>query len=779
MTTLFNYLNSLAILVIISIIFSIEVNATSIPQVWNVPTENRNFVGRENLLDSIEKFFKAGNSRIAVVSGYSGFGKSQLAKRYAYRNYPNYDVVWWFKGNQYLEPQFESFALALDSYLDLGVSDKIKTIGHSRLVSIVKDALRKKGVKCLIIFDDVQTFKKIEAYIPFSHEKNIHILITTKNDSLSDHPFRTQRFQRKESLEYVRRLLPNETGEELDRLANHFGDCPSSLALAIDYIANYPGMTIKNYLLKHSSETEFSPQYLAEASQRFGSTLDGYELDLFRAIKMNLTELQDSSQLAFSLVGFLSLLHHDAITTDDIQKWLNEQQSDKDALELLNMLNKSSLLDIANSSDGQGNLRMHELIQKIAGTLIPVDEKKKQIDIAINVLKEAFAGRTDQMAGKVIKNNSPLLHAMKISAEAYKISYHSPELTSFRTKVFDLLVGHVRDHEQSKILAEHLQSDLKIQRKLSKEDEIRYNGTMFLYNFVFSPDYKTAITYGKKALALIESEEGMFEEKVRLYANLLQHCSLAGELENSHTYIAKGNSCFSRSESSAYNALYVFAVCMFQNDCCEYDKTIELINANKLLLSKQDSYPSIRFFILNQLAEALAKKGSIDEGLKALEQAEKMGREYYPNEDNSFFGKWYVLKGMCQLSNKESYSLAHESLVKALKIYEKIYSGSYKHRNQGFAHFMLGKLHHLKHQYRQAKEHFLKGNQIYDKLLKNKKVEEVSELYKLLAILGVELKDEALTHTYLRKHLEIFGVDHHNSNEIMIYLDDKGLTLPF
>lgn len=765
--------------ILMIIIFSTEVNATSVPQVWNVPTENRNFVGRENLLDSIEKFFKSGNSKIAVVSGYSGFGKTQIAKRYAYRNYSNYDVVWWFKGNQYLEPQFENFALALDLYLGLGVSDKIKTIGHSRLISIVKDALRKKDVKCLIIFDDVQTFKKIEAYIPFSHEKNIHILITTKNESLSDHPFRTQNFQRTESLEYIQRLLPNETEEECRRLANHFSDCPSSLALSIDYISNFPGMTIKNYLLKHASEAEFSPQYLAEASQRFGSTLDGYELDLFRAVKMNLTELQNSSKLAFSLIGFLSLLHHDAITTGDIQKWLNEQQSDKDALELLNMLNKSSLLDIANSSDGQGNLRMHELIQKISSTLIPVDEKKKQIEIAINVLEEAFAGRTDEMAERVIKCNSPLLHAIKISTEAYKISYHSPKLTSFRTKIFDLLVGHVRDYEQSKMLAEHLNSDLQNKEKLSKVDEFRYNGTMFLYNFVFSPDYKTAIIYGKKALELIESEEGMFEEKVRLYANLLQYCSLAGELENSHMYIEKGNSCLPRSESSAYNALYIFAVSMFHNDCCEYDKTIELIKANKPLLSKQDSYPSIRFFVLNQFAEALAKKGDVAKSLEALAQAEKLGREYYPNEDNSFFGKWYALKAACQISNKETYSLAQKSLTKSLKIYEKVYSGTDKHRNQAFAHFMMGKLHYLKRQYVQSKEHFLQSDQIYDRLLKHKKIEEISQLYKFLAVLGVDLKDETLTHIYLRKHVDIFGVDHHNSNEIMIYLDSKGLVLPF
>lgn len=729
------------------------------------------------MLESISAFLKTEKVKIAVISGPSGFGKTQIAKQFAYKNYSNYDVVWWFKGNQYLEPQFENFTLSLGPFLKLKISENPKRISHGRLVDMVKDALRKQGVKCLIVFDDVKTFKTIEAYIPFSHENNIHILITTKNDNFSGKPLRTKPFNRQESIDYIQHFLPREIHEAKNALAEYFNDSPSSLAQSIDYIKKYPGMTIHKYLERHDLEDDRSSHYLTEASQKFGSALDFYELGLYRAIELNILDLKKESRPAFSLLAFLSLLHHSAITTDDIQKWLDENKINKDPWEFINMVNQNSILDTENASQERGNITMHELIQKIIGSLIPMEEKKQQIEIALKILTPSFLGRTDQVCEKVIRDNSPLLHAIKISVEADKIDHHSPELLSLRTKVFDILVGHVRDYKQSKLLADHIESDLRNGMPLSKEDELQYNSTLFLYHFVFSPDYEAGIKYGEKAVELVEKEQGMFEEKVRLYANLLQHCCLSGHMEDSHKYIARGNSCFPHSKSSAYNALYIFAVAMFYNDSCEYEKTIDLIQENKSLLSQQGAYPSIRFFILNQLGEALARKGETAEALKALAQAEKLGRDYYSNEDNSFFGRWYVIKAICQLSTLQTCEQAKTSLTKALQIFEKIYSGSDNHRNQGITYLLLGRLYYLQAQYSQAKDCFIKSEHVFEKILKDKKVDDVSALYKSLAILGADSKDELLLNTYVKKHIRMFGYNHSRTKEIMLYLDKKGITV--
>lgn len=54
----------------------------------------------------------------------------------------------------------------------------------------------------------------------------------------------------------------------------------------------------------------------------------------------------------------------------------------------------------------------------------------------------------------------------------------------------------------------------------------------------------------------------------------------------------------------------------------------------------------------------------------------------------------------------------------------------------------------------------------------------MSDLYKQLSILGVDTKDEALAHTYLKKQEDIFGLDHVRTKEIALYFDEKGAVVP-
>jgi len=65
---------------------------------------------------------------------------------------------------------------------------------------MVKEALRKKNLKCLIIFDDIQVYKDIEPYIPFTHENNVHTFATTKNGKSSTEGIKVPAFSTEDSL---------------------------------------------------------------------------------------------------------------------------------------------------------------------------------------------------------------------------------------------------------------------------------------------------------------------------------------------------------------------------------------------------------------------------------------------------------------------------------------------------------------------------------------------------------------------------------------------------
>lgn len=436
---------------------------------------------------------------------------------------------------------------------------------------------------------------------------------------------------------------------------------------------------------------------------------------------MKQEKVNRNSRSIFHLLGAYVLLQSTAFTVLNTNLW-----------ESMGMINQSFATEVENHHGEHPKIDINTLVQELDGSLLPIDEKSKKIEIAVEGLKGFFSDRTDEIVERMIKDNTPLLQVMQLSDVADKINYHSPSLTSLRIKAFDVLVGHVRDHDQSKTMLGHLKGDMAHNPQLSKEDEIIYNTTQFLYSLVFSPDYENGIVFGKRTLELIEAEVEMYEEKIRLYANLLQYCCLTGQLEEGREYVTKGELCFPKSQSRAYNALYIFAVSLYHNDCGNYDKSMELISSNQSLFEIQDSYPSIRFFVLLQLAEAFGKKGEVEEGLKTLLQAEKLGRDYYANEDNSFFGKLYLLKALCLISDPEQFANAQESLDKALPIFEKIYLGSDKHRNQAFTHLLMGKLHYLLKQEHQAKHHFAISEEIYNKLFKNKNTEDVKELHRWL-----------------------------------------------
>jgi len=335
-----------------------------------------------------------------------------------------------------------------------------------------------------------------------------------------------------------------------------------------------------------------------------------------------------------------------------------------------------SLVDSAFSPDQEKvTLRMHELIQKIINVLIPIEEKKQRIEETIQILKPTFDDRTDKVVEKILKDNTPFLHALKISEEADKIDYHTPTLSSLRVRVLDVLVGIIRDFNKAKMINAYLQADFDKGVKLSKIDEILYNTNLFLFSFIYAPDFDKAITFGEKALSLIEPEEQLVEEKLRLFSNLIQYYSLAGLLDKAQKFVEKGKQYFPASQSNAYNALYVLAVATYHNERGEFEEVISLVESHSSLLEKQNAYPSMYSFTLNQLCEALVKKGKVSEAENMLNFTEKVGREFYSAEDNNFFAKLFANHAINKFSKKEQLTISKERLEKALHIYRKIYCG--------------------------------------------------------------------------------------------------------
>ncbi|MDV5145377.1 FxSxx-COOH system tetratricopeptide repeat protein [Streptomyces sp. SBC-4] len=218
----------------------------SVPAVWgNVPPNNPNFVGREDLLAQVREQLLTGDTSAVLphtLHGMGGVGKSQIAIEYVYRYASDYDVVWWIPSEQ---PTMILTALTeLAQRMGLNAGSEA-----NRAVPAVREALRRGDPysRWLLVFDNAENVEAVRPYFPTGGTGKI--LITSRNQEW-DRVARTLSvdvFSREESKSLLRRRARDLTDEDADKLAEALGDLPLAIEQAAAWQA-VTGMAVPEYL---------------------------------------------------------------------------------------------------------------------------------------------------------------------------------------------------------------------------------------------------------------------------------------------------------------------------------------------------------------------------------------------------------------------------------------------------------------------------------------------------------------------------------------------------
>ncbi|MFJ9811377.1 FxSxx-COOH system tetratricopeptide repeat protein [Streptomyces sp. NPDC101158] len=219
---------------------------SAVPVVWgNVPPNNPNFVGREDLLAQVREQLLTGDTSAVLphaLHGMGGVGKSQIAIEYVYRYASDYDVVWWIPSEQ---PTMILTALTeLSQRMGLNVSSEA-----NRAVPAVREALRRGEPygRWLLVFDNAENVEAVRPYFPTGGTGKI--LITSRNQEW-DRVARTLSvdvFTREESKSLLRRRARDLSDEDADKLAEALGDLPLAIEQAAAWQA-VTGMAVPDYL---------------------------------------------------------------------------------------------------------------------------------------------------------------------------------------------------------------------------------------------------------------------------------------------------------------------------------------------------------------------------------------------------------------------------------------------------------------------------------------------------------------------------------------------------
>ena len=209
-------------------------------RVWTIPARVRGFTGRDGLLAELEAALRSGGPAVVqAVAGMGGIGKTTTAIEYAHRHRAEFDIAWWVPAeNPALLPQrLAELALALD----LTTATDPAGVGVARLLG----ELARRD-RWLLVFDNAEDPRALSRWLP---EGPGQVLMTSRNPAWRGiaATVGVREFTRHESITLLRRLAPDLTDTEADRVAEAVGDLPLAVEQAGSLLAD-TGLTVDKYL---------------------------------------------------------------------------------------------------------------------------------------------------------------------------------------------------------------------------------------------------------------------------------------------------------------------------------------------------------------------------------------------------------------------------------------------------------------------------------------------------------------------------------------------------
>jgi hypothetical protein len=270
-----------------------------LPQVWNVPSRNAGFTGRDALLVAVRERLQADERAVVqALQGMGGVGKTQLATEYAHRFAGTYDLVWWISSEQagLIGDQFAALAA------ELGCAEPGASTEVAR-VAVLKE-LRKQG-RWLLVFDNAENPDDINRWLPGGTG---HVLITSRERRWAETaaPVEVDVLARAESVAILQDRVTGLDTAAADRLAAGLRDLPLAIAQAAGFIAD-TGMPAAKYLELLDTR---AGQLLDQAKPR------SYPHSLAAATRLIADRLADQDPAAAELASLCAFLAPEPIPQD-------------------------------------------------------------------------------------------------------------------------------------------------------------------------------------------------------------------------------------------------------------------------------------------------------------------------------------------------------------------------------------------------------------------------------------------------------------------------------
>ncbi|MFN5515646.1 MAG: tetratricopeptide repeat protein [Cyanobacteriota bacterium] len=209
------------------------------------------FVGRDEVLTGLAtQLRETDRVAIAALTGMGGLGKSELALRYAWREWENKTYL---GGVVWLTVAESDPGLSLLTFAQVHLGLRLLTEGElaERVRFCWQNWFRNEQDQALIIFDDVRKVEQIRDFLP-PPDRRFKVIITTRNEQIARNfnPINLEVLSSDAAVELLAVFLPDAVAshpEKAQELANCLGYLPLGIELAGRY-GQYMGLGLGELL---------------------------------------------------------------------------------------------------------------------------------------------------------------------------------------------------------------------------------------------------------------------------------------------------------------------------------------------------------------------------------------------------------------------------------------------------------------------------------------------------------------------------------------------------
>ncbi len=385
--------------------------AKRLPEQWDVPPKNSNFIGRSKLLKQIEDYFsqKTTPAILTACHGLGGIGKTQVALEFVWQHYKNYNGVVWFnvESRDRLQGDYISLGRELNIIRDDG------NLNAAELPRKIKHWFEDPSrAGWLLVYDNVDNYKAIRELLPTKGGK---ILITSRHTADWPQEIPIDVFTNEECRDYIQKVLDTQISDsdimQIKKLAETLGQLPLALAQATAYIKRTK-MNILRYLELYEQKKRDLLNSKILPSDYCASVFITWDITMMTICKKSL--------LAANLLNSCTYLASNNIPNFLLKKFANNPESNPDSEifeEALGTLNCYSMLGI---NEQNLSSSVHRLVQEV----IRLNRKEKNahnlMDI-FNLLIDSFPCYGETLADHAKKRQLlPHLEAFLPHLEAWQ-----------------------------------------------------------------------------------------------------------------------------------------------------------------------------------------------------------------------------------------------------------------------------------------------------------------------------------------------------------------------